>query len=71
MTTSKLKELLKNYPEDSKIMCGFEGLTFYKLDEEGKHAYIGRIDFDNEKERTQKIFSEKEIINLPSSEREF
>ena len=57
ITVAKLKKMIENYDDNNVVMCGFEGLTFYKPVGDDKHDYVGRIDFDNEKRRTSKIFS--------------
>ena len=66
ITVAKLKKLLEGYKDDNVVMCGFEGLTFYKPVGEGKHDFVGRIDFENEKRRAQKVFGEKGTIEPPN-----
>lgn len=61
MTVSKLKKMLEDYSDDNVIMCGFEGLTFFKPVGDGKHDFVGQIDFDNEKRRSQQIISGREL----------
>ena len=67
ITVDELKKMLEKYSGDTIIMCGFEGLKFYKPVGEGKHDYIGVIDFDNEKRRTQRVFNESGVIEPPKA----
>lgn len=59
MKKIKLQEMLKEFDDDTEVMCGFEGLSFYKHVGNGKHDFVGRIDFENEKRRAQKILDDK------------
>lgn len=58
MTVEQLKQKISEYSDHSVVMCGFEGLTFYKKMENGKYSFIGVIDFENEKKRNQQLLSD-------------
>lgn len=60
ITVGELKKMLNDtYDDNNIVICGFEGLSFYKTMENQKYSFIGKIDFNNERSRVNKIFGIK------------
>lgn len=60
VTVGALIEALNKIDKQNIVMCGHEGLSIYKPVGNGKHDFVAKIAFDNEKKRAQSIlFAEK------------